>query len=366
MRIALVVPGGVDRGGRERVIPVLLSLIERLARRHAVHVVAIYQYPEPCTYPLLGATVHNLGGVRTVPFLASLHHYRRLVALLEEHGPFDVLHAFWAAPCGTLAVLAGKRLGIPSVVSLAGGELTALPDIDYGLQLFPRARLQVARALRLATHVTAASGFMREKAAAYGAAAEEVVLGIDPARFLRASRPPEGPPWRLLFVGSLNRVKAPMTLLAAFRRVADRVPDVHLDIAGIDTLGGQVEARAAELGLDGRVRFHGFVPWDELPALYQQAHLFVLTSRHEAGPLVLLEAAASGVPIVATRVGHAADWAPDGVAAVPVGDDAALAESILALLGDRAHRERMASVARRFVLEHDADRMVERFEWLYR
>src|SRR5579884_2382102 len=57
MKIALVTPGGFDRSGRERVIPVFLWLVERLSRRHEVHVYTLNQYPYPDTYPLLGATV---------------------------------------------------------------------------------------------------------------------------------------------------------------------------------------------------------------------------------------------------------------------------------------------------------------------
>ena len=63
MRIALVVPGGVDRSGRQRVVPALLWLVERLARRHEVLVVALEQEPKPACYPLLGAQVVNLGRV---------------------------------------------------------------------------------------------------------------------------------------------------------------------------------------------------------------------------------------------------------------------------------------------------------------
>ena len=63
MRIGLIVTGGVDRSGRERVTPALLWLIERLARRHDVHVFALHYYRAPCTYSLLGATVHDVGRV---------------------------------------------------------------------------------------------------------------------------------------------------------------------------------------------------------------------------------------------------------------------------------------------------------------
>ncbi|HEU4559853.1 MAG TPA: hypothetical protein VFS20_18520, partial [Longimicrobium sp.] len=62
MKVALVVPGGVDRSGTHRVIPVLLWLIERVARVHELHVFALRQEPRPATWELLGARVHNAGG----------------------------------------------------------------------------------------------------------------------------------------------------------------------------------------------------------------------------------------------------------------------------------------------------------------
>src|SRR6266699_2673690 len=137
MRIAMVVPGGVDRSGRERVIPVLLALIERLARRHQVLVVALQQQRERCRYPLLGATVINLGEVegrgRVFRWINRL--WRMIGALRSEGGGgFDVIHGFWARGPGSLAVAAGSVLGVPVVISIGGGELVWLPDIGYGGQ----------------------------------------------------------------------------------------------------------------------------------------------------------------------------------------------------------------------------------------
>jgi hypothetical protein len=63
MRIAWVVPGGVDESGRDRVIPVLLWTLVRLAADHEVHVFALSQEPRPRSYRLLGADVHNMGEV---------------------------------------------------------------------------------------------------------------------------------------------------------------------------------------------------------------------------------------------------------------------------------------------------------------
>jgi hypothetical protein len=81
-----------------------------------------------------------------------------------------------------------------------------------------------------------------------------------------------------------------------------------LEIAGIDTLGGAIQRLAADLGLENEVSFVGRIPHDRLRPLFDRADLLVVTSAHEAGPLVLLEAAIAGVPTVGTAVGHIADF----------------------------------------------------------
>jgi glycosyltransferase involved in cell wall biosynthesis len=91
----------------------------------------------------------------------------------------------------------------------------------------------------------------------------------------------------------------------------------------------------------------------------------VLSSRHEAGPLVVLEAAIAGVPTVGTRVGHLVEWAPDAALAVPVGDSARLAGAIHQMLEDEELRFRIAHEAHRRALREDADYTAERFRALY-
>lgn len=371
MRVALVVPGGVDRGGKERVIPALLALIERLARRHELHVFALAQEEAPSRYPLLGARVYNLGlAPRSFwPGQALLPVFRALVRGLRTHGPFDLAHAFWANNPGFLTACAAHRLRIPFVLSLGGGELVAIEDIGYGSQLLLRERLKVKVSLRSAARVTVASGPMAELARRQGVEPVVVPLGIDAAFF---SGPPPSTnamePPRLLHVASLNRVKDQATLLRALRRVAHERPDVRLDVVGEDTLGGEVQDTCSSLGLAPRVTFHGFLPADALIPYFRGARLLAVSSLHEAGPLVTLEAAACGVPTVGTAVGHIRDFgssAPERALAVPVGDDAALAAGILALLADEPRRRAMGRAAQDWARAHDADATAAAFERIY-
>lgn len=365
MRVGLVVPGGVDRSGRERVIPALLRLVARLAPRHDVVVFALGQEEEPGSWPLLGARVVDLGRARPplLPGLGVLSRARQLSRAIDREGPFELLHAFWASPCGFLAALAAPRT--PLVVSLAGGELAAVPEIGYGCALLPRERAKVRFALRRARAVTAASRPMVEAAARAGFGAELVPLGVEAAAFPAGAPRREGEPFRLVSVGSLNRVKDPETLLRAFALACERVPLLRLDVAGEDTLGGEVQALAVRLGLGEAVRFHGWLAEEEVRALLASAHLLVVSSRHEAGPVALVEAAACGLPTAGTAVGHVLEG--DGVRslAVPVGDAPALAGAIVALASDEPLRLRMGEAARAWARGNDADATAARFEAVY-
>jgi glycosyltransferase involved in cell wall biosynthesis len=360
MRIALVVTGGFDASGRQYVIPTLLSLVERLARRHDVFVYVLRYHAQASTYPLVGATIRDLGRPRGI-----WQQYRRLIAALKHDGPFDVLHAYWGLPAGLVTAIAARRLGVPSVITFDSGEFAALPDIGYGSQLRARQRLAIRITARLATALTVCSPYQARLARAHGWSAATIPLSVDTSRFVPGHRP-EGPPWRLLHVASLNPVKDHETLLRAFQIVVQSGMDAQLDITGEDTLAGAAPAFAERLGIRERVCFLGFQPSDALVPIYQRSHLFVLSSRHEAAGAVVLEAAACGVPVVGTAVGYIADWAPDRAMAVPPQDPAALATAIRALLTDGDRRERLAAAAHQWTVTHDADWTSGQIEHVYK
>lgn len=361
MKVALLVPGGVDRSGEFRVIPSLLWLIERLVARVELHVFALQQEPRPSRYQLLGATVHNAG--------ARPRRARLLAMLVAEHRrrPWDVIHAIWAVP-GTVAAVAGRVSGIPVVLHLTGGDLARLPDIGYGLLVRRRDRWQLRLAVAGASRVTVPSLAMQRAAEALGFRAERLVLGVALDRWPRlAPRPrPTGRPARLLHVASLNRVKDQGTLLLALSSLRERGVTFQVDIVGEDTLDGEVQRLATRWGLADISTFHGFLPHRRLRPLVEQADLLIMSSRHEADPIVLLEAAVAGVPAVGTAVGHFVEWAPNAAVAVPVQDHAALAQGISDLLLNDGRRLALAAAAQAVALRHDADRAAARVMELYR
>jgi glycosyltransferase involved in cell wall biosynthesis len=150
-------------------------------------------------------------------------------------------------------------------------------------------------------------------------------------------------------------VKDQPTLLEAIARL--RADGVRLELAviGCDTLGGGIQHLAVRMGLALEVRFLGELTHAELRPWFEWADLLVMTSRHEAGPLVALEAAVAGVPTVGTRVGHIADLSPEAAVSVPIGDAAALAEAVGILAADEPRRLKLAGAAQAIAVRYDAD-----------
>ncbi|PTR34896.1 glycosyltransferase involved in cell wall biosynthesis [Luteibacter sp. OK325] len=360
MKLAIVVPGGMDRTGEYRVIPVFLALIARLARVHDVHVFVLHQEPLPATWPLLGATVHNIGD--------GWPRLRAIAAIRAEHrvAPFAMIHAIFSGSCSFIAVAAAKLLRISSLVHIAGGELVALHAIGYGGRRRWKGRLREAVVLRATDAVTAASAPIVDALSALGIRSRRIPLGVDLTAWPPlAPRRRATPRARLMHVASLNLVKDQTTLLRALAALRDAGVDFEMAIVGVDTLQGRMERLVHELGLENHVRFLGFRTQRELRPLVAACDLLVMSSLHEAGPLVLLEAAVAGVPTVGTAVGHIAEWSPSAALAVAVGDWVGLAMAIQRVLVDEALRCRLAEAAQRRALAEDADYTARSFEALY-
>jgi glycosyltransferase involved in cell wall biosynthesis len=186
------------------------------------------------------------------------------------------------------------------------------------------------------------------------ASAMKARLGLDPSRRLVAN------------IARHHPVKDQKSLIEGFRAVAAARPDVDLLMVGDGPLRGELEALAVELGLTGRVHFLGVR--DDVPDLLRAADVFALTSLSEAASLTLMEAMASGLPVVVTDVGGNPELVRDGVDGllVPRGDRRAIGSALLKILDDPALASAMGqagrtSADRRFRLARTVENYLDLF-----
>src|SRR5207247_3649750 len=152
----------------------------------------------------------------------------------------------------------------------------------------------------------------------------------------------------VIAVARLVPLKNLRLLIEAVAKVCVRLPDTHLLIVGDGPERAAVRARVAELGLTDSVTFAGSVPQGDLPLFYRAADVFALSSDFDNSPNVVLEAMASGLPVVATDVGGVRDFVAEGIggAVVPPGNATALANALERYLA-QPHRARAAGTAKR-------------------
>ncbi len=259
----------------------------------------------------------------------------------------------WAHPPDLLMLLTvvpniwgrlwGRLAGVPVIVGNCRGG--AAPWRQHERWLWPCADHLLCNSALLKDFLTSRYGLPPQRITV-------AVNGVDTDFFQPNpnGRPP-GPPV-LLSVARLVPDKDHDTLLKAFAHVSPHHPDAQLWLVGNGPRREVLEQQARNLGLAARVKF--MPPEHDLRPLYQRADLFVLSSRAEALPNVILEAMAAGLPVVATRVGGVPEAVvPEATGLlVSPGDDAGLAAALGRLLDDPEARRAMGRQARGRVLGH--------------
>ena len=281
--------------------------------------------------------------------------WRTLRALKRRHGRF-VLHAHCAYPDVVGAALAARVLGLPLVATAHGSDIN----------LSGRQRLlrpQIRAALRAADRVIAVSAPLADAVAALTGLPPERIAAIPCAGYSPAVFHPRTPVQRatlratlgvaadarlVLFVGHLVPVKALDVLLRAWallERDGQGPGAARLVLIGEGTERGALERLAGQEGVADRVEFLGPRPQAVVADWIAAADLLCLPSHAEGSPNVVVEALASGTPVVASRVGGIPDLVDDGVNGLLVapGDPAALAAALAAALGRDWDPGRIAS-----------------------
>jgi glycosyltransferase involved in cell wall biosynthesis len=295
---------------------------------------------------------------------------------LRRSFDFDLIDAHFGYPDGLAAVLLGRSLGRPVVVTLRGTEpLVAAADA--------RRRRALAWGLRHADRLIAVSGPLADGARAlmaeYGPPdrappIEVIPNGVDTVRFAPGERgaarralglPEQG---RLLVsVGNLSPRKGFQRVLRVLPDLLRTVPDLRFAIVGgrggeADN-GAELRRLAAELGVAGRTVFVGPEPPERVAEWLRAADVFVLASDHEGCPNVVWEALASGVPVVATRVGEVPRMVPDFAGRlVDSADDApGLRDALVAALGATHDAAAIRGWAERHTWERVAARVADQW-----
>jgi len=287
----------------------------------------------------------------------------RFRKLLREETP-DIVHLHSRRGADTLGALTTKLAGIPTVLSRRVDNPEAGWSLAAKYRLYDRV-ITISEAIRT---VLITQGVPEEKVRCVHSA-------LDPTPHRgRCNRSAFQKEFGLRDGGRVVGMAAQFierkghgTLLEAIPEILRGQPDTHFLLFGQGPLRGEIEARVREEGLEGKVSFPGFR--DDLPALLPCLDLLVHPAMMEGLGIILLQASASGIPIVASRAGGIPEAVVDGETGILVepGDATALSTAACTLLADPARARQMGQAGRRRVRElFSVDRMVEGNLGVYR
>lgn len=343
----------------------VISLATRWADEHSLLITRpnTWRRQAPAQYRLKDTAVHHVGAV--VSELEWMRYQARstLLALLED---CDVVHVVCGIPAWGWAVRQFRGPIILHFASFAKWERASDARTSGGYRAAWRTLMTAGvgaletAALRRADVAIVVNDVRRREV-------EEIVgpeklvrtvrTGVDTTKFAPCAYSADG---YLLTVGRLNdpRKNLPL-LLTAYADARRRIPALpKLLLAGKYSPSSETESQIRELGLSRVVEYVGAPSQNELADLYRGASLFLLSSNEEGQGIVVLEAMASGVPVIATSCIGPTELMTDGTEGrlVPVHDPRAFSEAIVQLACDEAARKRMSNAARlRAVSEFSLD-----------
>ena len=301
------------------------NLADHLARRgHEVHVITSHDHGLPYLSEENGFYIHRIAW-KKIRFIGIVSFWAKIHLRIRKIKP-DIVHS-QSLLSGIPALAAQKFLKIPYVIWGRGSDI-------YIPGRFTR--MTSKPILQNADAVLALTKDMKQKIQEiYDRGITVVPNGVDLERFKISSEgKKEDNANTIVFVGRLHPVKGVQYLIEAMAIVHREMQDAKLVLVGDGVERSRLEELAERLDLNDCIQFAGQVPQERVPQVMNQADVFAMSSLSEGFPVVLLEAMAAGLPIVATNVGGIPDIVEEGVNGCLVNAKSPdeIAEKILILL----------------------------------
>lgn len=305
-------------------------------RRHGIEV----EHPRYLVLPKVGMNIAPRALART-----GLAAARSLIAAGHD---FDLIDAHYFYPDGVAAIMIGRALGKPVVITARGTDINLIP------QQYAVPRRMILDAARECAAIVTVSAALKDALVHLGVTAERITVlrnGVDLSIFYPEDRQTARETMKvsgfvIASVGNLVAAKGHDLVIAALRDL----PDATLLIAGRGVERQRLEELAMRSGVHERVRFLGVLPQPELRTVYSAADCLVLASEREGWPNVLLEAMACGTPVVASRVGGIPEIVASKAAGVMLDErsTAGVVRGVAALRNAGERRAATRSYAERF------------------
>jgi len=320
-------------------VDVLTSRFRNLKGKETINGVTVYRVPvlrkrrDYCTF------------IEMLIFIISSFF---VLSKLLKKKKYNFMQAFFSFPSGILGITSKILFGIPYIVSLRGGDVPGANPYRYKILhsiLYPIQR----KIWKNAIAITVLPGIVKQVLRLAPDLKYHVIPnGVDIKKFKSLTKK-RTDNIKIIYVGRLIRRKGLKYLIQSIPKVIQNKNIVKFIIVGDGPIRKKLETIAKKLRIEHVVDFQGFVSEEKLLKLYNKADIFVLPSLFEGFGNVITEAMASGLPVIATKVGAISEIVIDGKTGflVPSKDSTALADAITKLIFDTKLRRKMGKAGRK-------------------
>ena len=245
--------------------------------------------------------IHDCGLVGA--FVYVFFAYFKLLKLVRKND-YDILHYFFSMPTGLLTFLPGKHKKIPYIVSIRGSDVPHYDRFNRRLELIHSLLKPLTKRIwNKANAVVALSKSLRQTALETDPEQEIDIIrnGISTDIFNPLASDNTGKSLKLVAVCRLLERKGIQYVLAAMAELSD--PNISLKIVGLGNYETELKRLCKHYSLESAVSFHGYCKNEELPLVFRDSDVFILTSLAESFGIVFLEAMSCALPIIGGRTG---------------------------------------------------------------
>jgi glycosyltransferase involved in cell wall biosynthesis len=288
---------------------------------------------------------------------------------LCKENNFNLSHSFFTVPCGFVSLVLKKQFKLPFIISLRGSDVPGYSDRFPLIYAFLKPIFRLI--WREAGAVISNSKGLKELALKTNPKQKIDVIynGIDIEKF----KPDENLKNKEKFIitpgaSRITDRKGLNYLIEAVSGLSEKYPQIYLKIMGEGNALSKLEELVASLGVKNRVEFLGRIPREKTSSYYQEASLFVLPSLNEGMSNAMLEALASGLPLVSTNTGGASELVADGKNGfiVKFKDSKNIAEKIEKLINDPELAKNMGNESRKIAEKMSWEGVAQKYFELYK
>jgi glycosyltransferase involved in cell wall biosynthesis len=281
---------------------------------------------------------------------------------------YDMCLAWSAVPAGASALGLKLISGLPYILRVSGPDIPGFEERYKNLYpvLKPLIRSIWKNADIVIAKCSAEAEMIHEIDPNVGVTI--IPNGVDTDQYIPGESIPDEGPLKLLCVARLIKRKGQHHLIEALKKIKDLGVDIIVDLVGSGDAEGEYRVLVNEHDVEDRINFQGYIPREEMPEVYAQAHIFVLPSFNEGMSVATLEAMACGLPVIVSRTPGTEDLVIEGENGFTFdwGDIKTLTNLLLELESDRAYARKMGQASRNLAYRFTWESSSQKFDQLFK